>query len=284
MQAARDIYNLLRWRLIAVRYLGKVRNYLAAPAAPVAGKPAIDRDSPVARHGFGPGPSIDAGTLAEIRAIYAPRAAKVVPTEAGHPFENLFRAEDITPDNPVLRFALSPEVLDAADAYFGGRFRYDSVQVLYSFPTPGGLRESQMWHRDYGDNKSFHCVAYVNDVIEPEDGPFVFVDRHDTRRIGKSPFIRRISDERFREELGDGQLRSFYGHAGESVFVDPAVCYHYGSRCVRPRTAIFVTFNTDRPYVPAVPVLRENRERFLAAARAIRPDLGEDYLARILNI
>ncbi|WP_447728360.1 hypothetical protein [Sphingomonas koreensis] len=284
MQAARDIYNLLRWRLIALRYLGKVSSYFAAPSVPRSRGKAIDQSSPVAREGFGPGPSIDAGTLDEIRAIYAPRAEKVVPTQAGHPFENLFRGEDITPDNPVLRFALSPEVLDAADAYFGGRFRYDSVQVLYSFPTPGGLRESQMWHRDYGDNKSFHCVAYVNDVLEPEDGPFVFVDRHDTLRIGKSPFIRRISDDRFRKELGDGELRSFYGHAGESVFVDPAACYHYGSRCVRPRTAIFATFNTDRPYVPAVSTLRANRDRLLAAARAIRPDLDADYLARILDV
>lgn len=284
MQAARNLYNLLRWRLIALRYLGKVRSYLSAPSVPRSPARAIDQGQPVVREGFGPGPSIDAATLAEIRAIYAPRAAQVVPTKAGHPFENLFRGEDITPDNPVLRFALSPEVLDAADAYFGGRFRYDSVQVLYSFPTPGGLRESQMWHRDYGDNKSFHCVAYVNDVLEPEDGPFAFVDRHDTLRIGKSPFIRRISDDRFREELGDGELRSFYGHAGESVFVDPAVCYHYGSRCIRPRTAVFVTFNTDRPYVPAVPNLRNNRDKLVAAARAIRPDLDPAYLARILDV
>lgn len=284
MQAARDIYNLVRWRLIALRYLGKVSSYFSAPSVPRSPGKAIDHSSPVAREGFGPGPSIDAATLAEIRAIYAPRAEKVVPTEAGHPFENLFRSEDITPDNPVLRFALSPAVLDAADAYFGGRFRYDSVQVLYSFPTPGGLRESQMWHRDYGDNKSFHCVAYVNDVLQPEDGPFVFVDRHDTQRIGKSAFIRRISDDRFREELGEGELRSFYGRAGESVFVDPAACYHYGSRCVNPRTAIFVTFNTDRPYVPAVSTLRNNRDRLLAAARAIRPDLDAAYLARILDV
>jgi len=284
MQAARNIYHFVRWRLIALRYLGKVRSYFTTTAVPRARAPAIAQDSVITPDGFGPGPTIDLETIEAIRAIYAPRAAAVVPTERGHPFENLFRGEDMTPDNPVMRFALSREVLDEAHAYFGGRFRYDSVQVLYSFPTPGALRESQMWHRDYGDNKSFHCIAYVNDVLEAEDGPFGFVDRHDTRRIGKSPFIRRIGDERFQEELGEGELRSFYGRAGESVFVDPAACYHYGSRCERPRTAIFVTFNTDRPYVPAVSTMRANREKFLAAARAIRPDLDEAYLARILDI
>ena len=208
----------------------------------------------------------------------------MVPAEAGHPFENLMRPEDLDPDNPVLRFAFSREILDAADAYFGGYFRFDSIQVLYSYATEGSLRESQLWHRDYGDTKSLHCVAYVNDVLEPEDGPFVFVDRNDTRRIGSSPLIRRIPDERFRRELGEGRIRSFYGEGGESVLVDPAACYHFGSRCMNPRTAIFVTFNTDRPFVPATPLMRENRKRLLAAAAAIRPDLSRDYLERILSV
>src|SRR6478609_1659095 len=126
MQVARDIYTLLRWRLIAIRYLGKIGSYLSTPSMPRVARKAIDQSSPVVRHGFAPGPVIGADMLEEIRAIYDPREAAVVPTAFGHPFENLFQAGDVTPDNPVLRFALSPEVLDAADAYFGGRFRYDS--------------------------------------------------------------------------------------------------------------------------------------------------------------
>lgn len=280
MQAVRDVYNVLRWRLIAIRYLGKVANFLAAPSLPRQAAQG-NADSDVARHGYGPGPSVPAANLERIREIYAARGAAVKPTASGHPFENLMQAEDLTADNPVVRFAFSPEVLSAAHDYFGGHFRFDSIQLLYSFPTDS-LRESQMWHRDFGDSKSFHCVAYVNDVVEPADGPFVFVDKQDTRRIASSPFIRRISDDQFKRELGDGEIRSFYGRAGESVLVDPAVCYHYGSRCTNPRFAIFATFNTDRPFVPAVSLLRNNRDKLLVAAREIRPDLAEDYLQRIL--
>ena len=101
--------------------------------------------------------------------VYGPRGEQVLHRQEGHPFTNLFQREDLTPNNPVFRFAFSPQVLDRADEYFGGRFVFDSIQVLYSWPTEGALRESQMWHKDYGDWRSFHCVAYVNDVLAPED-------------------------------------------------------------------------------------------------------------------
>lgn len=281
MDAVREIYKLLRWRLIAVRYVRKIASFISSPALP---QPARLRNSAFERQGFGPGPSIPALDLEEMRAIYGPRAELVVPTAHGHPFENLMRAEDLTASNPVLRFAFSPAVLDAAHDYFGERFKFDSIQLMYSYPTDGELRESQKWHRDYGDSKSFHCVAYVNDVLAPEDGPFVFVDRNDASRIIRSPIIRRIDDAKFRRELGNGEIRTFYGKAGESVLVDPAACYHYGSRCKRGRLALFVTFNTDRPYVAAQALLRENRSRLLAAAQQIRPDLSPIFLKQILSV
>lgn len=279
MNAVREAYRFLRWRPIPIRYAGKLRRSLAA-------QPRVPRDPAIetlSREGWVRGPSISAGELDEIRAIYEPRIAEVVPVPGGHPFTNLFRPEDISADSPLCRFAFSPAVLDAAHDYFDGRPRYNAIQMMYSWPTEGELRESQMWHRDYGDSKSFHCIVYVNDLLTPDHGPFVFVDRPDTRRIRKLPFIRRISDEKFKRELGTGEIRAFYGKAGDSVFVDPAACYHYGSRCRIPRMAVFVTFSTDRPYVSQTGFVERNRERFLAAARAIRPDLSDAYIRSILS-
>ena len=46
--------------------------------------------------------------------IYGSRSKAVVPKVGGHPFTNLFREDDLSADNPVFRFALSPAVLDAA--------------------------------------------------------------------------------------------------------------------------------------------------------------------------
>lgn len=280
MLALRDMYQLLRWRLIALRYLGKLRSYFTSrPRSDV--RTAVDER--LVTRGYDTGPTLPSEDVAQIRALYADRIAQVVPKPGGHPFVNLVGPEDLDPENPILRFAFSPAILDRAHDYFGGRFRFDSIQLLYSWPTEGKLLESQMWHRDYGDSKSLHCVAYVNEVLTPEHGPFGFVDRIDTRRIAASPFIRRISDEQFARELGDGVLRTFYGQAGESVFVDPANCYHYGSRCKVPRLAIFVTFNTDRPFVGPVPLIRDHAKDVLRVARELRPDLSDAYLSRILG-
>lgn len=275
MLAVRDALHFVRWRVVAVRYAGRLA--VRRPPAP-AGTTEVDRR--MRELGHAPGPSLPAELLAEALAIYSPRAEQVVPTAGGHPFVNLFRPEDATADNPVFRFALSPAVLDRVHDYFDGDFRFDSIQVLYSWPTDS-VAESQMWHKDYGDSRSFHCVAYLSDVTTSADGPFVFVDRRDTRRIGRSPFIRRIADEKFARELKGGKQHTFFGMAGESVLVDPAACYHYGSRCQNPRLAIFVTFNSARPFVPAQPMIRGRTAPNVAAARQVRPDLSETYLARI---
>lgn len=283
MAAAAQLLSFLRWRVIALRYAGKVSGWTRG----WGGRRTTLRSQSaaiVARQGHCPGPTLDPEALQDILAIYGPRSTAVVPRSGGHPFVNLMQAQDYEATNPVLRHAFSPQVLDVAHDYFSGRFILDSIQVLHSWPTEGPLHDSQLWHKDYGDSKSLHCVSYLSEVQGSDDGPFVFVDRADTTRIRRSPFIRRISDAQFASELGSGTIRRFVGRPGESVLVDPAACYHYGSRCRRPRLAIFVTFNTDRPFVAPTEPVRQHGQRLLAAARAIRPELHEDYLRGLLRL
>jgi hypothetical protein len=283
MSVLHDVMHFVRWRVIALRYLGKLKGFSAG---------SVFRRTPpktavverIRKDGHDAGPEIPPQELARIAAIYGPRTLEVARAESGHPFVNLFAAEDISAENPVLRSAFSPGVLDVADDYFGGHLVLDSIQVLYSWPTQGALRESQMWHKDYGDTKSFHWIAYINDVTGPQDGPFAFIDKADTKRISRSPFIRRIEDQSFEKELGNGVMRQFLGRAGESVFVDPAVCYHSGSRCKNERLAVFVTFNTDRPFVAPIAVIRENKERLFDAAKRLRPDISDSYLQKLLRV
>ena len=234
--------------------------------------------------GYYKGPDIPAELLTQIQEMYLLRGKQVVPKSAGHPFVNLFSSEDIYPNNPVMHYAFSQQVLDTATDYFGGRLILDSIQVLYSYPTEGAPRESQYWHLDYGDRKSFHCVAYLNDVLTPEDGPFVFVDKPSTTRIGRSLIVRRVADDQFARELGDGKIEKFYGQAGSSVLVDPSACYHYGSRCKVPRMAIFITFSSWFPFAQPVHQIKENAEKLFSTIREIRPDLSEKYLKALLQI
>jgi hypothetical protein len=283
MSKLREVAHFLRWRTIALRYAGKLRG-LSARRAFAATRSRTATVQRIMSRGHDVGPRLSPERLEAITRIYRPRMHAAPRQDGGHPFVNLFSADDIDAENPVVRVAFSPEILDIADDYFAGRLIVDSIQVLYSWPTQGALRASQMWHKDYGDSKSFHWIAYLNDVNGPDDGPFSFIDKNDTRRIAPSMFIRRISDQTFTEELEDGQLREFLGRAGDSVFLDPAVCYHSGSRCKNPRLAIFVTFNTSNPFVAPTLLVRENRQRIFDAATRVRPDLSEAYLRRLLQI
>lgn len=283
MSSLRKIGSFVRWRLIPVRYLTmlismKWRKLFSSPPPKSVTTVAI-KDA-----GFTAGPSLSPDLLRRANDIYGPRGKQVVPKAGGHPFVNLFTADDIHPDNPIFRFAFSLEVLDAATDYFGGRLILDSIQVLYSYPTVGALRESQYWHLDYGDRKSLHCVTYLNDVISDDDGPFGYVDKFTTNKIGRSIILRRIPDDQFDRELKDGRAEKFFGSAGSSILVDPSACYHYGSRCKTPRLASFATFSTWFPFAQPTPLVVQNAQKILGAARQVRPDLSEAFLKTFLQL
>ena len=282
----RDTWSFLRWRLVPVRKLGKLKNALARPVKP----PRIDADFDTQKlrviesHGVAAATSVSGALLEDIREKYLPRTAAVKPRAEGHPFENIMRAEDFRADDPVFRLAFSEEVLGAADAYFGGHFLFDSIQVMHSYPTSGKLRASQMWHLDYGDSKSLHFVMYLNDVISDEDGPFVYIDRQTSKAVAKRPIIRRLDDEQIAREIGKNDFERVFGKAGDAIFVDPSACYHFGSRCKNGRSAVFVTFNTATPYEPMQEPLRSARRQAAAEARKVRPDLPGEYIDAILEV
>ncbi|NQX96225.1 MAG: hypothetical protein HRT64_15140 [Erythrobacter sp.] len=284
----RDTIGFLRWRLIPVRKLGKLKNQLAARPAPGLSEASAMMDagrlSEMNNRGWTSAPSPSAETLRAITEIYMPRADDVVPTDHGHPFENVVRPEDFDAQNPLFRFAFSDAILGAANAYFGGAFSMASLQVMRSFPTQGDLRESQRWHRDFGDAKSLHFVMYLSEVTTPEHGPFAFIDKQTSKRVRRSPVIRRLTDAQIASEVGSSEYETFYGRPGDAIFVDPAVCYHFGSRCRVPRTAVFITFNTHAPYTEMMQPLGSHRAKAAAEAKIVRPDLPPEYIDRILQV
>lgn len=270
----------MRWRVVPVRYAGKIQRSLRSALPPVYRLPVADA---IEKAGYAPGPVLDSHVQAALQEFYRSRSKNVRPRLNGHPFVNLVVAEDFRVDHPLMQFAFSPQVLDVADDYFHGHFRFFSIQVLYSWPTNRPPTESQLWHRDYDDSRTLHCITYLDDLTTVGGGPFVFVDKGDARRIKRSPIVRRIGDDRFERELGSGQVRTFFGKAGESVWVDSAACYHYGSRCTQPRLAMFVTFFGDKPYVNPTRPMIECRDVLVQTAASLRPDLTEAYLQRLFQ-
>jgi hypothetical protein len=283
MQKIKNQINYLRSHLIVKRKFSMLFNINSKTFS--KSEPSVLESSKVLSNvGFTSGPTCSPEILQEIKNIYEARIGEVIPKSTGAPFKNLIHDEDITIDNPVIKLAFSKEILDPAIDYFGGKLLLESLQVLYSYPTDGKLRESQHWHKDFGDSKSFHGIMYLNDVTKVKHGPFVFVNRIESKKMKRSLVIRRINDEDFRKELGDGQIETFYGKAGESIFVDPAICYHYGSRCKEGRLAIFFTFNTSTPYVIIPGLIQNNRNKLFEIGKILRPDLSEDKLKVLLDI
>jgi len=282
----KNILLFLRWRLVPVRYLERLSR-LNLKKMKRLDKPLSHVALAVESKGFAQGPTIASDLLQELQSLFKPRVndSKTTKLRKNHPFVNLTRAEDLTPENPLMKFAVSKEVLDVAMDYFGGRATLNSIQVLYSFPNLGEtLKESQKWHLDYSDTRSFHCVAYLNDVEKDEDGAFVYVDKVASETVGRSMIIHRYGDEEFKKASNNAKWLKFFGEAGTSVLIDPAACYHYGSRCTKPRLAIFVTFNSDFPFNGATPLVKKNASKIAKTIKTLRPDLDSVAVDRLLMI
>jgi len=278
-----SIASFLKWQLVPVRHLGRLRylrpHHLTPNRTP---QTKVSRD--VESSGHSEGPCYQGDALLRLQETFVPRAPALPPEGLKAPFVNLARADDMTPDNPLIQLAFSREILDVAVDYFSGRLFLDSLQVLYSFPQTGPLKESQKWHLDYGDSRSLHCVMYLNDVLEDGAGPFVFIDKQASRKVGRGLVVRRIKDDQLAKESGQAPLQVVYGKAGSSLWVDPAACYHYGSRCAVPRTAIFVTFNSDSPFMSPVPLITQNAHAIAEAGKLVRPDLDPALFDRMLRL
>ncbi|MEM6474691.1 MAG: hypothetical protein AAF687_00845 [Pseudomonadota bacterium] len=284
--ALHDTANFLRWRLVPVRKLGKMKNKLVGHPGPQPRATSFDAErlEELKAKGYCKALPVDPALVDEIRALYLPRGEDVVPTDNGHPFANIMPPEEYKATNPVFRLAFSDDILNAVEAYFDGKFSFASIQVTHSFPTSGELRESQKWHRDYGDSQSLHFVMYVNDVLEEDGGPLSLIDRDTSKKVNRSPVIRRLTDAEIAAEVGSEDYVRFYGKAGEAILMDPATCYHFGSRCRTPRTAVFITFNTHVPYTDMMQPLGSHRAAAAAEARKVRPDLSGDYIDSILQV
>lgn len=277
------IASFIKWQLTPVRYLGRVRYIRPRHLAP-APAPRTELAIEITKTGYATGPVYDGERLKALQDRFLPRRPDTKPANLKAPFVNLSKSEDFSEDSPLMQMAFSREVLDVAIDYFGKRLRLDSLQVLYSFAQDGELKESQKWHLDYGDAKSLHCVMYLNDVKTYDDGPFVFIDKEASKRVGRGLIVRRIPDEQMTKESGNAPLQTVYGDAGSSVWIDPAACYHYGSRCQNPRTAVFVTFNSETPFVAPMPLVVENAEKIAAVGKKLRPDLDPSVIDRMLGL
>ena len=143
---------------------------------------------------------------------------------------DLIEPGDFEAHSELLRFALSPVLLEAISQYLG------TVPVLASFrlwwsPPNHSVVSSQLFHIDQED---FHqAKLFLN--IEPVDqdtGPFTFFPADLTRAAVKALRFKggRVQDGDIYNVVEPEQLVCAVGPAGHGTIVDTSACFHYGSR------------------------------------------------------
>lgn len=160
---------------------------------------------------------------------------------------NLLTAQDLRSDSALVHLALSPQVIELASAYLGETPHLSSVELVTSRATDGDRwKVSQLWHRDYNDDRMVKLFVYFSDVSCHEQGPFTFLPA-DAVRVGQDRmFPIHKSDETMRQIAYVGWHREVLGPLGTAFLIDTYRCYHCGSRILDGsyRVAFIATFTT----------------------------------------
>jgi hypothetical protein len=99
----------------------------------------------------------------------------------------------LDPSNVFVRFALLPETLRIATAYFGMHVRLWQFNVWHNVPMATEPRNSQLWHKDPGDRQILRLFLYM-DEVGPGSGPLSYVPG--SHELGE----RQVRPEAFLEE------------------------------------------------------------------------------------
>lgn len=160
---------------------------------------------------------------------------------------HLLHEEDRSTASPFLRLAMQPSVIAMACGYFGEAPYLAGIEVYLSHGTHNDRwQESQLWHRDYDDQKMFKLFVYCTDVNDEQDGEFTYIPKNISDTVRGEFFPKRISDENMAKQIDMGNVRRNRGPAGTCFYIDTRNCYHLGSRVAlgHMRVAFTATYLT----------------------------------------
>jgi hypothetical protein len=141
--------------------------------------------------------------------------------------------------SPLLRFALSDEVIAPASHYLGMVPILTMITVLAS-PCLGTdvLSGSQLFHSDWEDRRQVKVFVHCSDV-GAENGPLTAVTAAASSRIkdavgyhyGGPDF--RVPDDDVLPRTAADEVTAFVGPESSVTFIDTSSCLHFGSRVQR---------------------------------------------------
>jgi hypothetical protein len=175
-----------------------------------------------------------APVVEEVRRI----RATIFRTERGEekPYLIDHSVTDLDASSPLLRFALSEQVVAPAARYLGMVPILTGVTVLASPYIPSAtFAGSQLFHSDWEDRSQVKVFVHCTDVTE-ENGPLTAVSADASHRVKQAVDYHyggpnfRLTDEQVLPRVADSDVTAFTGPAEAVTFIDTSSCLHLGSR------------------------------------------------------
>lgn len=255
-----EIYQALRCRnRIVSRYLFNAREVRNHRQAKVALSPAAaDLASRLSVAGVATATAVDIVGDPDLVAQVQVRAKELydAPRPERDPlkpylFQLLGERPELRPDDPLVRFALDPQIRGIAEQYCGMRLRVQDLNVWVNEPTDAPAQQSQRWHRDVPeDHDIVKCFLYLSDVPAAA-GPMDYVTGSNTGP-GRRTKLRsvfdgggyRLADDDVVAAFGADSVVTAVGSAGTLVFADTLGVHRGGRATGAERVVLQITYGS----------------------------------------
>lgn len=145
-------------------------------------------------------------------------------------------------NNPFLKYALNPTILDVANSYMGMWCSLLYFTLQKTIPVKGDLTNSQNWHRDPQELKVVKVFTYLNDIDE-NSGPFTYVKKsaptfdHPYAKLfpQQLPYGSYPGNEKVESTINKEDVRPMTGKAGTVIFCDTNGLHYGGVAKTSPR-------------------------------------------------
>jgi len=170
-----------------------------------------------------------------------------------------FTAEEVIRAPGLLELANHPDILGAAELYFGCKPVIDNIGASWSYPGRDTAKGAQRFHRDFDCAASFKLFLYLTDVDE-RGGPHVYVKG--SHRSGRLESARAQSDGDIIAAFGAEAVTPVMAPAG-TWFLEDVYGFHKGLiPKSQPRLLVAIEYNLyPSPLAPRAPLLARD-ERF----------------------
>lgn len=173
---------------------------------------------------------------------------------AGKDYRASLIGELLDVNDPFVRLALDPTVLNAVQRYLGMRPFLRDISLWWDRPTEGPPKETQLWHEDGDDVLNVKMFVYFTNVTA-DGGPFCFIPG--THPLGaRHPLAPerdthgRATDEQMGRVMPPDAWRVYTGSSGTTVLCDTCG-WHKGLKPKRDeRLMLVVHYTSGTPRYP----------------------------------